>query len=182
MIKNSFEEIVREHKDRLFSYAFYVLGNREDAEDVTQEVFIKLWENLREIDAKRYRPWIMKVAHNRCVDLARERKKSIYDHQELNEMITPKHLKQKNLQTNPEPGHDYREMHAILLRALSKLPVQTRSMLVLHYYQGMKYRAIAEIFDTTPNATKVEVHRGRRKLKKILADQSTGEIGSVRDE
>jgi RNA polymerase sigma-70 factor (ECF subfamily) len=179
MKKSSFEKILHEQKDRVFSYVFFMLGNREDAEDVTQEVFTRLWENLGEIDRKRHRAWIMRVAHNRCIDMARERKKYGYDSMDLDRFKIRDAMKKPGSQTDPESDFEFRNTQRALLRAIKDLPAETRSMLILHYYQGMKYKTIGEMFKKKVNTVKVEVHRGRKRLKEILTDEFPEKAGKV---
>ncbi len=179
MKMSSLEKILLEHKDQVFSHAFYVLGNREDAEDVTQEVLVKLWENLDGIDKSRCRAWVMRVTHNLCIDRTRERKKSIFRIEDLERVTAKDIMKKRGPQTDPESSLESKEAQRALLRALKNLPAKTRSMLVLHYYHGMKYRTIGEMFRKKVNTIKVEVHRGRKKLKEILADESPEKTGKV---
>jgi RNA polymerase sigma-70 factor (ECF subfamily) len=176
MKKSSFENILYEYKDRVFSYSFYVLGNREDAEDVTQEVFVRLWENLEEIDSYRCGAWIMRVAHNLCVDRAREYNKTVHRHIDLDGIKAKETMNKSDSRTDPGSGLEFRETQRALLRALKDLPAKTRSLLVLHYYHGMKYKVIGEMLNSSTNAIKVEVHRGRRRLKEILVNEYPEEV------
>ena len=164
-----FIKLLRAHKDRVFSYALYFLHNREDAEDVTQEVFVRLWENLDGIDQSRAGAWIVKVTHNRCIDWARRRKTvdsrvRIAD-QGLLENLPSEGKPVVHSRLSDREIADTREM---LLEALGTLPERTRSMLLLHYYQGLKYETIARIMDAKTNAVKTAVHRGRKSLRRAL--------------
>ena len=171
MKKSAFRTILDEHKNRVFSYAFYVLRNREDAEDVTQEVFIKLWQNLEKIDENRYVGWIMRVAHNQCISLARKRKTSFDYREESDRMAAITLLEQGKITSSPELACESSELTRTLLFALEKLSAKTRSIMILHYFHGMKYRTIGEIAEMNVNTIKVEVHRGRKKLREILANE-----------
>lgn len=171
MNHSTFEELLQKNKDRVFSYAFYVLGNRDDAEDVTQEVFIKLWENLANIDSRKYSAWIMSVAHNRCIDSTRKRRRSLSSSVELDNVPVMEITKDRNDQSDPASYLEFRETQKSLLQALKKLPAKMRSMLVLHYYHGFKYQTIGEMFGMNVNTVKVEVHRGRKTLREVLANK-----------
>jgi len=160
--------LLHAHKDRVFSYSFYVLRNREDAEDVTQEVFIKLWRYLEKIDTDRSAAWLMKVAHNQCISLVRKRNKSLRERKVLDDTVVETLPAKADTDTHPELALQQREIQKTLLSALEKLPVKTRSIMILHYYHGLKYQEIEEIVDTKVNTIKVEVHRGKKLLKKIL--------------
>jgi len=171
MKKKLFQKLLKDNKDRIFSYAFYVLRNREDAEDVTQEVFIKLWRHLDRIDPERSTAWMMKVAHNQCISLTRKLRVSRRDREDLDGMTVDTLPAKADTDTDPGVALKYKETQKTLLLALEKLPVKTRSMMILHYYQGLKYQAIGEILDMNVNTIKVEVHRARKLLKEILAKE-----------
>jgi RNA polymerase sigma-70 factor (ECF subfamily) len=171
MEKSAFNKLLREHKNQVFTYAFYVLRNREDAEDVTQEVFIKVWRNLEEIDENRCVAWMMKVAHNQCINLIRKHKGSSR-HVENPERSAAESIPAAwPSATDPALNFESRETQRKLLLAMGRLPVKTKSMLLLHYYHGLKYETIGEILCMNVNTVKVDVHRGRKLLQEFLAKE-----------
>jgi RNA polymerase sigma-70 factor (ECF subfamily) len=70
----AFEQTAARHRDRIFTFACYCLGNREEAEDVTQEVLIRLWKNLDSLEEPRIVPWLIHVTRNACIDTLRRRR------------------------------------------------------------------------------------------------------------
>ena len=70
----SYTEAIDRYRQRVFSFAYYSLRTREDAEDITQDVFIKLWQHWNKIDHERLGAWLMRVAHNAVVDHVRKQK------------------------------------------------------------------------------------------------------------
>ena len=70
----AFEKIADRHRDRIFTFACYHLGNRDDAEDVTQEVLVRLWKNLDSLEDARIMPWLIHVTRNACIDSLRRRR------------------------------------------------------------------------------------------------------------
>ena len=167
MSRYLFKNLLQEHKNRVFNYALYFLRNREDAEDVTQEVFIKLWKNMNQIDRKKMKAWMMQVAHNCCVDHIRRRKGVNQKHQSA---IPVDFLPSKgDVDSNPESVIERKENRNLLLSAMETLPDRTKSMLLLHYYQGFKYETIGSILNTDVGTVKVAVHRGRKVLREKLA-------------
>ena len=171
MEESAFNNLLREHKNQVFTYAFYVLRNREDAEDVTQEVFIKVWRNLEEIDENRCVAWMMKVAHNQCINLIRKHKGSSRHVEDLERAAAESIPAAGQSATDPALSFESRETQEKLLRALERLPVKTKSLLLLHYFQGLKYETIGEMLGMNVNTVKVDVHRGRRLLRDILANE-----------
>ena len=170
-----FQNLLMEHKDRIYSYALYFLRDRDDAEDVTQDVFIKLWEHKDRIDKQRMVAWMMRVTHNRCIDIIRQRK----GNQRLNgtDGYLERTVADDHPGAHPETVFEASETQRMLLTAMDTLPERTKSMLLLHYFQGMKYEEIGEILDARVSTVKVAVHRGRKALKEVLSDQFSEKAG-----
>ncbi len=166
-----FKNLLKEHKNRVYSYALYFLHNREDAEDITQEVFIRVWKYQDRIRGKTVVPWLMKVTHNCCIDCIRKRKSERRNNytESMDEFDTIS--SDLDNYSSPESSYELSEMQKELLNALQTLPDKTRSMILLHYFQGMRFDEIGEIFGTKSGTVKVAVHRGRKMLREILKEQ-----------
>lgn len=168
MKKISFTSVLDEFKDSVFNYAVYILHNREDAEDVTQEVFVRLWKNRDAVKYRTRKAWLMKVTYNRCMDLLRKKKSAQSAGREALPII-PDLLQDPDPSTNPEKKLHERETSLSLQKALDILPDQTKSIFLLHYFQGCKYREIGDILDLSESAVKIAIHRGKKRLRKELA-------------
>ncbi len=168
MKKLAFQKLLQKHKDRIFSYAFYFLHNREDAEDVTQEVFVRLWQHWDKIDRNRVVAWMIRVAHNQCVDLVRHKKNSSGYFRNSVQLDIEKIPEKEG---DPALNYEQKESQKALLSALEMLPEKTKSMLLLHYFHGLKCETIGEILDTNVNTVKVAIHRGRKMLRHALSEQ-----------
>ncbi|MBN2031577.1 RNA polymerase sigma factor [bacterium] len=178
----TYKKFLDKEKNRILSYAYYFLRNWEDAEDVTQEVFVKLWQYRDKIEQNKVTPWIMRVAHNQCIDLIRKKKAdkryfgvSLDNHLHITSQKSDKIL-------NPELSYEYSELQKLILNALEMLTEKTRSMLLLHYFQGYKYDVIGEILNTNVNTVKVGIHRGKKLLRDILKEQFPEQIEKVSNE
>lgn len=169
-----FEEFLAGNKDRLFGYAYYLLRDREEAEDVTQEIFIRLWESWDSIERSRMHAWIMKVAHNRCMDLLRRRKRRARAGEILERSDPGDEAYRSRGERDPELEVELAEEHTILLRAMASLKEDARSILLMRYFQGLNYEVIAEILNSKPSTVKVRVHRARETLRRILYDNFPG--------
>jgi RNA polymerase sigma-70 factor (ECF subfamily) len=174
-----FKQLVEQHKDRVYSYAVYMLQNWADAEEVTQTVFLRLWENWERIETMKMKAWIMQVAHNSCIDNLRKRKIAATRLLQLE----PHELALLPGETggggNPAVEHEQREQKSMVLSAMNALPDRTRGMLLLHYFQGMSYESIGELMDATLSSVKVTIHRGKKKLKEILLERSPEVVESL---
>ena len=70
-----FRWLCEEHRDRIYTFAFYYMGNREDAEDITQEVLFRLWQHSSHMDDRNVAAWLTRVARNACLDALRKRRR-----------------------------------------------------------------------------------------------------------
>ena len=75
-MKRRFRSLVKEHQGQLFSLAYHLLGQSAEAEDVVQDVMVKLWQHLSGLEAERVKPWLLRVTRNACLDLLRRRRYS----------------------------------------------------------------------------------------------------------
>ncbi|MFH1942991.1 MAG: RNA polymerase sigma factor [bacterium] len=182
MKTSAFQKLLREHRHRIFSHAFYFLRNREDAEDVTQEVFIRLWKHWDTVDKFKVVGWMLRVTHNCCIDFTRQRKASVDISRFSEERNLESMPSTNNVYADPELQLQLTETQKTLLSAMEALSERTRSMLLMHYFQGLKYEEIGEILDTKGSTVKVAVHRGRRELSCILENQFPESVGKVADE
>jgi RNA polymerase sigma factor (sigma-70 family) len=177
MNSSRFEKIVSEHKDRIYSHALYFLRDRRDAEDVTQEVLIRAWQNLESIRQRTTKAWLMRVTHNLCIDYARQRKASGNVIRSDDISILEKRTASSLSESNPEHVVENAERLQQILSALQKLPDTIRSVVMLREIQDMKYEDISHTLDIPLNTVKVYIHRGRKELQSSLRQSITEEIG-----
>jgi len=162
-----FEEMVAEQQRKVYSFAHYFLGNPQEAEDVTQEVLLKLWRNWQRVRQESVRPWLLRVTRNACYDRLRQRRSS-------SRVFLPD-TDPEVLETTPGSGSDPEDLaqradfRRHLLAALEILAEPYRSILILREIQGLRYREISEILDLPLNTVRVYIHRGRRQLREELA-------------
>lgn len=154
-MKLSAEDAFRLFGDRVFSTAFSVTGNREDADDVVQDTFLKYWDAKQDFtDENHIRAWLLRVAVNRARDMLRSfwRRKKV-------------------------PWEDYMEELPFeepedksLFEAVMELPRKYRVAIHLHYYEDLSVSEIAEILHTTEGTVKSRLSRGRKLLKTKLME------------
>ena len=168
-----FRKLCEEHRDRIFTFARYYLGNREDAEDATQEVLLRLWDNWREVEAGRLPGWITRVTRNACLDALRRRKsyRSVVSGEDGTEVVE----RTSGGDPGPEVAVEAKEFRERLERALETLPEAYRSVVVLREIQGMKYDEIGAALGLPLNTVKVYLHRGRRALREELRHNADDE-------
>jgi RNA polymerase sigma-70 factor (ECF subfamily) len=169
-----FTQLVEQHRDRIYTFAYYHLGNREEAEDVSQEVLIRLWKNYQNIKAQGVPAWITRVTRNACIDAIRKRKR-------YNKMVKAEEDVDSRPGSVPTGGGrqsilDKIEFRDRLEKALAELDEPYRTIVILREIQEMTYEEISKMVEMPLNTVKVYLHRGRKALRdqmrEILKEKS----------
>lgn len=157
-----YEQVVRQHQDRVFSYAYYALGSREEAEDVAQDVFIRLWDHWTELDQANVTGWIIRVARNACLDRLRQR--------QTRAALLHEHYDDREPYTEPEPdtGTNRVALQRQIEAAIRELDEPYRSIVILREIDEHSYEAIASALTMPLNTVKVYLHRARKMLRERL--------------
>jgi RNA polymerase sigma factor (sigma-70 family) len=168
MTKNEYINLLEAHRDRIFSYALYALRDREDAEDVTQEVFLRLWRQGSQLELDNAEAWLVRVANNLCIDNTR-RRKTVRKHLGRAETETLEQLPQDRSSWNdPEAALGRSDNQRTLLQAMGTLPEETRNIMLMHYFQGLRLQDIASALGKKTSTVKVQIHRARKALRLVL--------------
>lgn len=126
----TYHALVHRHKDSIYSYAMYLLRNRMDAEDVTQEVLIRIWNHLGRFNILSARSWIMRTTNNLCIDVIRKREASLNKERPLKiEML--EQFKDAP-QDRPAQRAELEQMGEKIQKSIQKLPDKMRSVFVLY--------------------------------------------------
>lgn len=154
-----YQQAVDQHRQRIYSFAHYSLRAREDAEDVTQEVFIKLWQHWQKIDHSKLGGWLMRVTRNAVVDHVRKRRsqqENLDQYEDVEDQVGA---------VNEELKLDQDLFRQQLQLAIKSLEDPFRSIVIMRDIQDMSYEEIQRSLDMSPSQVKVYLHRGRRKLR-----------------
>lgn len=163
-----FNELLASHRDRIYNHALYSLRHAHDAEDVTQETFMKLWNRYEDIDPQRVGGWLTRVAHNLCIDFARRRQAQRNNFGQPDPDAVDRLVAPTGPQADPTYGLQLDQRQRALLEALATLTPETRSVMIMHYFQDMKLHEIGQALGKTVSALKVQIHRARRSLRLVL--------------
>jgi RNA polymerase sigma-70 factor (ECF subfamily) len=164
----SFEAAVTRHQRTVFTFAAYHLGDRAEAEDVTQEVLLRLWRNPRVLGSSQLRAWLLKVTRNACTDLLRRRTsraRIVLRHPGESPPEAP------DSAPGPEDRASAEQLGRRLRSALDSLREPHRSIVVLREIQGLSYREIAAALELPLTTVKVTLHRARRRLREQLREE-----------
>lgn len=153
--RGAYAELLHAYSGRVFAICLAMLGNRDDAEDITQQTLLKGFTDINQLrDDGKFGAWIGQIARNLCTDLLRG--KNI----EANVNI--------RLQEQPKASSDE---HPEMRAALKKLPREYRVALMLYYFDGKSAGSVAEMLGTSEMAIYARLSRARKMLRKILESQ-----------
>jgi len=168
MLQSSkFDYLIKQHKDKIFNYALYTLRNRMDAEDITQEVMIRIWKNINKFNFYAARAWIMRTTHNLCIDNLRKKGKQYQREISLDDNLSERIEDHINM-GSPEKILTGSMIDEKIKGAIERLPEIHKSPFVLYEIQGFKYREISKILEIPLNSVKVNILRARKQLQKEL--------------
>ena len=164
--KAAFEQLVIRHQELVFSLAYKLTGNREMANDVAQESFIRAWKAIEKFRGdSTFSTWIYRITVNTAWTLRKKAKK----HNTLNidDTYEPVVIDEKK---DPELVAINSDLSSVLVSALDKLPLEQRIIVELKNIEGRSHKEIADFLDISVTAAKVRLHRAHQKLRLILEE------------
>jgi RNA polymerase sigma-70 factor (ECF subfamily) len=165
--RDAFSDLVDRHKDAVVSYLTRLSGDRDRAEDLAQETFLRLFRAAGEYTEQGYlRAYLFRIATN-LVRTGERRERRF-------RLLLPFFPRQEHAEPAAANGMLRRELHREVAAALAKLPLRYRVPLVLHEIEGWTYGDIAQEIGCREGTVKSRVHRGRKQLKQRLEPYWTG--------
>jgi RNA polymerase sigma-70 factor (ECF subfamily) len=171
----AWEEIVRQYHRRIYNICYRFAGSADDAQDLTQEVFIKMYRTLGSYDAGRgaFLTWVTTVTRNLLVDHFRRSKQDrVTDSLDVpaseHEAAMPLSERIEDKGPAPDANVQSRETRDAVHRALQKLSPELREAVVLRDLQDMDYREIAAVLRVPEGTVKSRINRGRAELARLL--------------
>jgi RNA polymerase sigma-70 factor (ECF subfamily) len=164
---DAFEELVLLFDKKIYNYCLRMTNNYSDAEDLAQEVFLKVYRNLKNFrkDSK-FSTWIYRIAYNTCIDNYRKKRlkllslSKIDDDQQEIDIPSPEPL--------PEEQVISSEKYRLIKECIADLKPRYKSAIILRDIQNYSYKEIAEILDIPIGTVKSDINRGRALLRKAL--------------
>jgi len=161
---SSFEKLFYLLKDDVYNTAFRVLENHQDAEDITQEAFVKLWLNLKNFRMESsIKTWVYRITVNLCYDLRKRQARISFAEEPVES------FKELTSSKNPLLLLTEKELREKIEEAFSMLSPDNRLILTLKELEELPYREIADILDCSVDAAKMRAHRARGEFKRIIS-------------
>ena len=167
--EKSLEILIQRYLKPIYNFVYRYAGDMANAEDLTQEVFVKVWKNIKHFDQKRsFKPWIFRIARNTAFDCLR--KKKCVPLSEFENSDGDNYLADSLSSEAPLPPEviDSANTSQKVSSALEKLPLNYRAVVLLRYKEDFKFIEIAEILDESIDTVKSRYRRGLLELRKIL--------------
>jgi RNA polymerase sigma-70 factor (ECF subfamily) len=167
----AFEQLVLRHQRYAFNLAYRVLGDYAEAEDVTQEAFVRVWRGLSGFRGQaRFTTWLYRIVHNLCLNRLPGLRRELLQTEPLEEVLAD---------SDPSPADlfDVREQMAFLHAQLDRLPEKYRLVLTLRYLQHLSYDEIATALEVPMGTVKTHIHRARQLLRERLRQWEEHTIG-----
>jgi RNA polymerase sigma-70 factor (ECF subfamily) len=172
--RDSFNILVKRHVNSVYLFIFKLIGNKEDAEDITQETFIKVWQKLSKFDMnKNFKTWLFSIAKNTAIDKLRKKRSINFtslDTDETEVLDGGSNFESNLADTEPLPDEIFakKESTDALLKALAQLSDNQKLIIHLHITEDLTYEEISEIIGSPMNTVKGQFRRSILKLKNIL--------------
>lgn len=170
--QEAFAKLVEAYQVPVYNLAYRMLGSTAEAEDATQETFLRVYTRFDTYDpARKLSSWILSIASHHCVDRLRRRRESTVSMEEIMAWRWVPDEKPR-----PEERVVTREKSREMRRILDALPAQYRLVIVLRYWYDMSYEEIADVTESTVSAVKSRLHRARQVVASMLETEDGSDI------
>ena len=168
---DSFEQLIEDNRKKVYNIALRMLGNPEDANDVTQEVFLRVFKSMRGFkEQSSFSTWIYRITKNVCLDEIRKKKKNnlVYIDKQIEYGDGQVTMQLEDERETPEEAAERTELSLRVREAIAMLPEQHRILIVLRDIQNFSYDEIADILKCPDGTVKSRINRARSALREIL--------------
>ncbi len=167
----AFEKLVRKYQQTLLNLVYHNVGYRADVEDVVQKIFAKVYFSLGKFDSSRpFFPWLYRIAVNQCYDELRRVRRSrtltftdlsLEETESVDKLIS-------QASPAPAPEEERKDLHALLLSMLDRLPAQQRMAVAMRDLEDVPYETIAQTLNCSEQAARLKVFRARTRLRDLM--------------
>lgn len=169
--RQALEQLYDKYEKILYSFSYRMTSHKESAEEVVQEVFIKIWKGQGNFNASKgkFSSWVLTIARNTSIDLMRKRKEPAYELEERDAL--------QNDDPSTEDLVEWKEQGSELRSAITSLAAEQQEMIESFYFKGATQREIAEQFDLPLGTVKGRIRLALRHLQKALRDKGGSSDG-----
>lgn len=165
--QENYHEIINRYQKKLFSYLYRLVRNKEEVEDILQNVFVKVFKNLDSFDpAKKFSPWIYRIAHNEAVNFLKRRSKKQFISWE--DMANENKSEARSEEKSPFDEWISKESGREVRKAMKALPAKYKEILEMRYFQEKSYQEISRAIRKPVNTVGTLLSRSKKKLLGII--------------
>ncbi len=180
--QDAWAQIVRQHWRKVFNIAYKFTGKHDEAEDLTQDVFLKIFKSLNTFDRRaNFQTWLVSVSRNLCIDHYRSVRK---ERETIDRDVDAGELTPASTTKSPFAALEQRDRVELLKKALDQLPPTLRSAVLLRDIQELSYQEIADRLHLPEGTVKSRINRGRtelaRQIRRLRDELETGSVHSRR--
>lgn len=158
----SFEALLDKYELIILKFIYSMIRDKETAEDITQDVFITVYNKLDTFDSKyKFSNWIMRIARNKCIDYIRKIKKS-------KEMNIEECISIKSRETSPEERLEYKEIRDFIVNKINSLDNVDKQIILLRYSQKATFNDISKILDISESSVKRRYYKIREQFRRQI--------------
>ena len=170
--QDAWSQIVRQHWRKVFNIAYKFTGKHDEAEDLTQDVFLKIFKSLNTFDRRaNFQTWLVSVSRNLCIDHYRSVRK---ERETIDRDVDAGELSPASSTKSPFAALEQRDRVELLKKALDQLPPTLRSAVLLRDIQELSYQEIADRLRLPEGTVKSRINRGRTELARHSSVRATG--------
>ncbi len=164
---SAWEMVVKAYGQRIYNLSYRYMARREEAEDLTQEILIRVYQNLKSYrpEAGSFQNWILRVARNQIIDRYRQVRR--YPRIDGSEELEGSNLRDEKI-PNPQRTAEQAEAAQFLHEGLQALSPELKEAIILRDIEGMPYQEIADLLSVPEGTVKSRINRGRLELSKVL--------------
>jgi len=169
--KEAYSELVARFQRRLFVYIYHLVGNKEEVEDILQNVFSKAYNGIDSFDpARKFSSWIYRIAHNESVNfLKRKNNKNTVSWEDI--ITNRDKLNGASDAETPEDMMEHKEIVKQIDLAMEKLPMKYQEILKMRYFEELSYDEIGAIKGQSINTVGTLINRAKKKLLEVVKDE-----------
>lgn len=173
--RRAFGDLVEAHADRIFSYLYHLLGDREEAEDLAQETFVRAWQSLdRFRGGAAFSTWLYRIATNLAIDaVRRRRRRGLTESLDAPVETDDGEVKRQLVGSVAAPDEELvrEELQRLVWESIRELPPKLQPVLVLYDFERLSYEDIARVLHIPLGTVKSRLFHARQQLKQILGSK-----------
>jgi RNA polymerase sigma-70 factor (ECF subfamily) len=160
--KEAFAILLERYEPKLLRYGKKFVSNRQDIEDIVQDVFLSTYQNIQGFDTnQKFSPWVYRIAHNRFIDAIKKNTRIPLVSFDFDTLFA------HPVDENEESERERREMRDMIDRGLEKVPIKYREVLVLHYLEELQYKEISEVLRIPQGTVGIRLQRAKKALRDV---------------